>query len=177
VKTGKKAARELRKCLAWGPGSKTGKVSAGLVMYRERRKKIEVLLAHPGGPYFAKKDKGYWTIPKGEVERREDLLKTAKREFREETGLKAKGPFDYLGTVVQKSGKLVHAWAFEGTGNPPSPPSCLFCRVEWPPRSGKTVRFPEIDRAEFFSLKKARKKIKVPQDKFIDRLEKLLTKN
>jgi len=173
VKIRKKTVRAKLKCF---PASKKGKVSSGLLMYRKRMGKVEVLLAHPGGPYFANKDKGYWTIPKGEVERGEDLLKTAKREFREETGLRAKGKFDYLGTVVQKSGKLVHGWAFRGNGKPPSPPSSLFCRVEWPPRSGKTVRFPEIDQAEFFSLKKARKKIKVPQDKFVDRLEKTLTR-
>jgi len=170
MKSKSTASLKDRKSPAWRPKTKAGKVSAGLLMYRRKKKRIEVLIAHPGGPYFAKKDKGYWTIPKGEVEPGEDLLKTAKREFREETGLRAKGKFDYLGTVVQKSGKLVHGWAFEGDGKPPSPPSSLFCRAEWPPRSGKTLRFPEIDQAKFFSLKRAKKKIKIPQDEFLDRL-------
>ena len=89
------------------------KVSAGLLMYRIREAKVEVFIVHPGGPYFAKKDDGYWTIPKGEVHKSEDLLETAEREFEEEVGVKPHGPYTPLGTIIQKGGKLVHGWAFE----------------------------------------------------------------
>jgi predicted NUDIX family NTP pyrophosphohydrolase len=142
-------------------------------MYRVREGKIQVLLAHPGGPLFSKKDDGAWTIPKGEPSPGEDLLLTAQREFAEETGLKAEPPFIELKPIQQKGGKIVHAWAFEGDCDPASIKSNLFT-MEWPPKSGKQMEFPEIDRAEFFDLDTARSKIRERQDALIDELEQIL---
>ena len=150
-------------------------ISAGLLMYRVSASGIQVLLVHPGGPFFARKDAGVWTIPKGQPDAREDLLDCARREFQEETGFDAgSGPFLPLGEVKQKGGKTVHAWAFAGDCDPAKLTSNTFI-CEWPPRSGKRGSFPEVDRAEFFALDEARPKINPAQATFIDRLADLLT--
>jgi predicted NUDIX family NTP pyrophosphohydrolase len=146
------------------------RVSAGLLMYRIRDGKLQVLLAHPGGPFFKNKDEGAWTIPKGEVESDEDFLEAAKREFKEETGVTPTGPFTALTPIRQKGGKIVHAWAFEGDCDPGAIVSNTF-RIEWPPRSGRLMDFPEIDRAEFYDLAVARRKIKAAQAALIDELQ------
>jgi len=140
------------------------------MMYRVRDGKLEVFLAHPGGPYFTKKDAGHWSIPKGEVEAGEELLVCALREFEEEIGLSPHGPFLALGSIKQKGGKIVHAWAFEGDRGDDRPLAANHFRLEWPPRSGNYQSFPEVDRAQFFSLVGAREKIKEAQATFIDRL-------
>jgi predicted NUDIX family NTP pyrophosphohydrolase len=142
-------------------------------MFRIKGGVLQVLLAHPGGPYFARKDEGAWTIPKGEPEPEKDLLVTAQREFEEETGLKPVGPFTPLKPIKQKGGKVVHAWAFEGDCDPNAITSNTFV-MEWPPKSGRQVEFPEIDRVEFFDLDTARRKIKAGQDGLIDELEGIL---
>jgi len=144
-------------------------------MYRIRDEAIQVLLAHPGGPYFVNKDDGHWSIPKGEPGPDEDLFHTAQREFEEETGLKPAGPFVALQPVKQKGGKLVHAWAFQGDCDPATIRSNTFA-MEWPPRSGQQQAFPEIDRAEFFDLETARRKVKAAQVGLIDELEMILNK-
>jgi predicted NUDIX family NTP pyrophosphohydrolase len=151
------------------------KQSAGLMMYRKRKGMLEVLLVHMGGPYWARKDAGAWTIPKGGVEPGEDLLDTAKREFTEETGLTASGEFVELGSVKQKSGKIVTAWAFEGDCEPATIQSNTFT-MEWPPRSGKQQEFPEIDRADFFGLDAARAKILESEADLVRRLEETVGK-
>ncbi len=131
---------------------------------------VEVLLVHPGGPFFAKKDDGVWTIPKGMPDPGEELLECAKREFREETGFDpGAGPFRPLGEVKQKGGKTVHAWAFPGECDPAQVKSNTFT-VQWPPRSGKWVSFPEVDRAAFFHMPEARVRMNPAQVKFLDRL-------
>jgi predicted NUDIX family NTP pyrophosphohydrolase len=146
------------------------RVSAGLLMYRIFDGMLQVLLAHPGGPYFKNKDDGAWTIPKGEVEPGEDLLETAKREFKEETGFTATGPFIALSAIKQKGGKIVHAWAFKGDCDPAAIVSNTFT-MEWPPKSGRQMEFPEIDRAGFFDLATARQKVKAGQEALIEELE------
>ena len=145
-------------------------ISAGLLMYRILDGKLQVLLAHPGGPFFKNKDDVAWSIPKGEVEAGEDLLETAKREFKEETGVTATGPFIALTPVKQKGGKVVHAWAFNGDCDPTAIVSNNF-KMEWPPRSGRQVEFPEIDRAGFFDVAAARRKINPGQVPLIEELE------
>jgi len=143
------------------------KVSAGLLLYRRRGGEIEVLLAHPGGPLFQKKDAGIWTIPKGEVEGEEDLLARARIEFREELGAEPPpGPYIELGTVKQKGGKIVHAWACEGDFEGPARSNTF--RMEWPPRSGKMAEFPEVNRVEWFGLGEARVKMNEAQVGFIE---------
>ena len=149
------------------------RTSAGLLMYRLKNGVLEVLLAQPGGPFHQHKDEGAWTIPKGEPEPGEDLFSTAQREFKEETGVTPRGTFTPLRPIQQKGGKIVHAWAFEGDCDPSDIRSNL-CEIEWPPKSGQKFKFPEIDRAEFFDLATARKKIKARQDAFIDELASLL---
>ncbi len=145
------------------------KVSAGLLMWRRHVEGIEFLLAHPGGPYFARKDAGAWTLPKGAVESGETPLQAAKREFFEETGFDpGDGPFLELGTIRQRSGKIVHAWAFEGDADPAALRSEMF-EIEWPPRSGKRRTFPEVDRVAFFDPLVARTKMIKAQVPFIDR--------
>jgi predicted NUDIX family NTP pyrophosphohydrolase len=146
------------------------RISAGLLMYRIRDVGVEVLLAHPGGPYFVNKDDGAWTIPKGEPNADEDLLVTARREFAEETGITPTGPFIPLKPIQQKAGKIVYAWAFRGDCDPAAITSNTFT-IEWPPKSGRQQAFPEIDRAEFYDLAAARKKIKPGQEAFLDELE------
>lgn len=144
-------------------------VSAGLLLYR-RRHRLEVFLAHPGGPFWADKDLGAWTIPKGSVEEGELPLYAAQREFNEETGLEAEGPYIDLGSVIQKSGKRVHAWAFEGDADVTRVCSTLM-KMVWPPNSGRMITIPEIDRCSWFEPTIARRKINGAQAAFIDRLE------
>src|SRR5437868_5996489 len=149
------------------------KISAGLLMFRRRNAKLEVLLVHLGGPFWAKKDAGAWFIPKGEINPGEDELAAAQREFEEETGLKPGEPFLSLGHAKHKSGKKVSAWAFEGDCDPTALRSNVF-KMEWPPRSGKMREFPEIDRAQFFTIEAAREKMHPAEFEFLPRLTKLL---
>jgi len=139
-------------------------------MFRRRNDTVEVLLVHPGGPFYRKKDDGVWTIPKGEAEPGEDLLSRARTEFEEEVGIPATGDCIDLGWVKQKGGKTVYAWAFEGN----LPDGFQVCsndfELEWPPRSRKMQSFPEVDQACFFSLEEARRKLKEAQTAFLDRL-------
>mgnify|MGYP002777854651 CR=1 FL=1 len=146
--------------------------SAGILLYRRRGPDLEVLLVHPGGPYWAAKDDGAWTIPKGELQTGEEPLAAARREFAEETGLALAGPFLALSPIRQRAGKLVHAWACAGDCVPEQLRSNTF-EMEWPPRSGKLVRFPEVDRAAFFALAAARRKINPAQVALLDELERL----
>jgi predicted NUDIX family NTP pyrophosphohydrolase len=135
------------------------KTSAGLVMYRVRDGLLEVLLVHPGGPFWVKKDDGAWFIPKGEVEAGEDEMAAARREFWEETGITPpEGPYRPLGRVKHKSGKVVVAWAFEGDADPAAVRSNTFT-MEWPPKSGRRAEFPEVDRAGFYTIEEARVKM------------------
>jgi predicted NUDIX family NTP pyrophosphohydrolase len=145
-------------------------VSAGLLMYRRSKHGVEVLLVHPGGPYWVRKDQGVWSIPKGVVGENEDKLSAAQREFTEETSFSACGPFIDLGQVRQKSGKQVYGWAFEGDCEVSQLKSNSFT-LEWPPKSGQMKEFPEVDRGEFFSLPAARAKINPQQFAFLERLE------
>jgi len=144
-------------------------ISAGLLAFR-RGQELEVLLAHPGGPFWAKKDDGAWTIPKGVVEAGADLLATAQREFTEETNLSPVGPFIVLAPAKQKSGKLVHAWAFEADLDLGSFASNTF-EMEWPPRSERRQSFPEIDRIAYFALPAAMTKLIEYQRPFLHELE------
>jgi predicted NUDIX family NTP pyrophosphohydrolase len=149
---------------------RNAKQSAGLLMYRRAEGGLEVFLAHPGGPFFARKDEGVWTIPKGEPNPDEDLLACAIREFAEETGIKpAAASYRALGSVQQKGGKLVHCWAFEGAWSGEPVRSNTF-EMEWPPRSGRKQTFPEIDRAAFFPLAEAERKLLPAQCAFLQRL-------
>ena len=146
------------------------KRSAGLLMFRRKAGKLEVFLVHPGGPFWAAKDAGAWTVPKGEYVEGEEPLDAAKREFTEETGFEATGEFIDLGTVRQSSGKIVNAWAFEGDCDPAKLVS-NFCEIEWPPRSGKKMEIPEVDRGVWFPLQDARKAILKTQQDFLDVLQ------
>ena len=141
-------------------------------MFRRTDNQLEVLLAHPGGPFFVRKDDGVWTIPKGEAAPGEDLLTRAQIEFEEEVGIRPENERGWieLGSIKQKGGKIVHAWAFEG-----DLPESFECKsnlfeMEWPPRSGRRKKFPEVDQACFFSEKVARQKIKPTQVPLLDRL-------
>jgi len=136
-------------------------------MYRRRSGAVEVFLAHPGGPFWVKKDLGAWTIPKGEYDGKEEPLAAARREFAEETGFTPEGEFVDLGTVTQNSGKIVSAWAVEGELDPAKLVS-NFCEVEWPPRSGKRIEVPEVDRGAWYSIEEARTKIFTAQRTFLD---------
>jgi predicted NUDIX family NTP pyrophosphohydrolase len=142
-------------------------------MYRIKDGAVQVLLAHPGGPFFQNKDDGAWSIPKGEIDPGEDLLDAAKREFEEETSVHPVGTLVRLSPVTQKGGKIVHAWAFEGDCDPSAIVSNTFT-MQWPPRSGRQVEFPEIDRAEFFELAVARRKINAAQVALIDELSQIV---
>jgi predicted NUDIX family NTP pyrophosphohydrolase len=144
-------------------------------MYRICSDSPQVLLVHPGGPFFRNKDQGGWSIPKGEIEPGEDLLQAAQREFKEETSLEPSGPFAALTPVKQSGGKTVHAWAFEGDCDPTTMVSNTFT-MEWPPKSGREVEFPEIDKYDFFDLATARRKINAAQVSLIDELEEMLTR-
>lgn len=145
------------------------KKSAGLLMYRFRNDQLEVLLVHPGGPFWEKKDWGAWSIPKGEYSEGEDAFATAKREFFEETGFEAMGTFKELSTFRQPSGKRITAWALEGDCDANAVRSNTFS-MEWPPHSGQQAEFPEVDRAEWFSVDAARNKILKGQLGFIEEL-------
>jgi predicted NUDIX family NTP pyrophosphohydrolase len=145
------------------------KLSAGLLMYRYRNHRLEVLIVHPGGPYWAGKDDGVWSIPKGEYDKGEDPLEAAKREFLEETGITADGVFQPLSVLKQPSGKKISAWAFEGDCNPSFIKSNTFT-TEWPPHSGKQTDFPEIDRAAWFGVDEAVQKLIKGQTGFVDEL-------
>lgn len=142
-------------------------------MFRRRGGRIEVLLAHPGGPFWARRDEGAWSLPKGEYEEAETALAAACREFGEETGFPCQPPYLPLGELRQKSGKRVTAWAFEGDADPAALRCNLF-EMEWPPRSGRRRQFPEIDRVAWFGPEEARRKLLAGQAPFIDALEKLL---
>lgn len=149
--------------------------SAGLLLYRRMNGTLEVFLAHPGGPFWAKRDLGAWTIPKGTINDGERLLETARREFQEETGIVSSEPFIPLGSVRQRAGKTVHAWAWEGDADHTTVTSNTM-RCEWPRGSGLYVVVPEIDRCEWFDPVTARAKINPAQAEFIDRLEAALQK-
>ncbi|HTF43371.1 MAG TPA: NUDIX domain-containing protein [Terriglobales bacterium] len=147
--------------------------SAGLIMYRRLPRNLEVFLVHPGGPFFAKKDEGTWTIPKGEYLDGELPLEAAKREFQEETGFPVPETFLDLGSIKQAGGKIVAAWAFEGDCDP-AKMSSNTCEVEWPPRSGRLIEVPEADRGAWFSIDEAKERIKSTQIPLLDRLAKAL---
>lgn len=147
------------------------KQSAGLLMYRSRKGKPQVFLVHPGGPFWAKRDEGSWSIPKGEYSEGEDPLAAAQREFEEETGFVARGEFIPLAPLKQPSGKMVRAWAFEGDCDPQALKSNVFS-MEWPPRSGKTQEFSEIDRGEWFDVETAKQKILPGQVGFLVEFQK-----
>jgi predicted NUDIX family NTP pyrophosphohydrolase len=151
---------------------KSGRTSAGILLWRRRDGHVEVLLGHPGGPYFAGRDADHWTVLKGEFDPGEDPLAVARREFEEETGHEApKGPATPRGDIRQKSGKRVLAWAVEGDLDPETALSNTF-EMEWPPRSGRMREFPEIDRVAWFAPGQAHVKIKGAQRPFLDRLER-----
>ena len=147
------------------------RVSAGLLMFRHKTDALEVLLVHPGGPFWKNKDDGAWSNPKGEAEPGEDLLTRAQIEFEEELGIRVSGDWIPLGSIKQKGGKTVHAWAFKGDLPQPFELKCNTFEMEWPLRSGQMRSFPEIDRAEFFPPEVARRKINPAQIPFLDRLQ------
>jgi predicted NUDIX family NTP pyrophosphohydrolase len=151
------------------------KISAGLLMYRIPSSGLEVLLVHPGGPFWAGKDQGAWFVPKGEIEPGESEMAAAEREFEEETGIRPAGPYLSLGSVKHKSGKTVIAWAFAGTCNPAEVKSNTFT-MEWPPRSGKQAEFPEVDRAEFFTVAQARARMHAQELELVERLRVILAR-
>ncbi len=142
-------------------------------MYRRKDGELQVLLVHPGGPFWKNKDAGVWSVPKGEIDPGEDPLLAAKREFEEELGFAPSGTFLELKPVRQKSGKIVHAWAFQGDCDPAACHSNTF-QMEWPPRSGRMQDFPEVDRAEFLSLPEAKARINPGQVPLLEELEAVL---
>ena len=150
-----------------------GTSSAGLLLYRIRHAAIEVLLVHPGGPYWKPKDDGAWSIPKGEFSGAEDPLVAARREFFEETGVAIEGDLRALKPIQQSGGKIVHAWAVEGDLDPTAIVSNTF-DIEWPPRSGRLQSFPEIDRAAWFALPEATRKILRGQMPLLEELAQML---
>src|SRR6478609_10764122 len=149
--------------------TKRGNVSAGLLLYRRMNGTLELFLAHPGGPFWAKRDLGAWTIPKGTVDEGEELLETALREFHEETGITAHEPFLPLGSVKQRAGKTVHAWAWEGDADAATITS-NDARAEWPRNSGNWVTYPEVDRCAWFDLETAARKMNPAQAELLARL-------
>jgi predicted NUDIX family NTP pyrophosphohydrolase len=144
-----------------------------VLLYRHGAAGLEVLLVHPGGPFWRRRDEGAWTIPKGEIEEGEDQLAAARREFSEETGYRPKGSTQDLGSVRQPSGKLVHVWAINDDWDVSRLVSNTFS-MEWPPHSGRMQELPEVDRAAWFALDEARKKILKGQSPFLDRLQTIL---
>lgn len=150
------------------------RVSAGLLMYRIRDGGLQIFLAHPGGPLYQNKDEGCWTIPKGEPPEGELLLDAAVREFEEETGITPAGPYIELGSIRQKGGKVVYGWAFEGDPDPLHPIRSNTFEMQWPPGSGRIQSFPEVDRAQFFSLSEGRNKLKEAQWVLVERLVAIL---
>jgi predicted NUDIX family NTP pyrophosphohydrolase len=151
----------------------SAKRSAGLLLYRKRAGALEVFLVHPGGPFWAKKDAGAWTIPKGEIGPDEDPLAAARRETAEETGFTPGGDFIELPAVRQKAGKLVHAWAIEADCDPAQLRSNAFS-MEWPPRSGTMAEFPEVDRGAWFGMEEARERLLESQHPLLDALQALV---
>jgi len=149
--------------------NKIKKQSAGILLYRSIDPETEVLLVHPGGPFWKNKDDGAWTIPKGEFEESEEPLVAAIREFKEETGFSIQGEFKALSPIQQKAGKTVYAWAIEGNVDATKVKSNFF-EMEWPPRSGKKQSFPEIDKACWYTLSNAREKINSSQAAWLDQL-------
>ncbi|WP_142603830.1 NUDIX domain-containing protein [Solitalea koreensis] len=143
--------------------------SAGILLYRFNKSSYEVLLVHPGGPFWSKKDLGAWSIPKGEFSEHEEPLSAARREFTEEIGMPVTGEFIQLTSVKQKGGKVIYAWALQGSINTEHI-KCNTFEIEWPPKSGKKQEFPEIDKAEWFSFSEAKQKINPSQAAFIDEL-------
>ena len=149
------------------------KISAGLLLFRRGSAGLELFLAHPGGPFWSHKDAGAWTIPKGVIEPGEEPLAAALREFEEETGTRPEGPFLPLGSIRQKAGKEIHAWAWEGDADPDRVTSNMV-RTEWPRGSGRWLTFPEVDRCGWFDPETAREKINPAQAELIARLEAVL---
>jgi predicted NUDIX family NTP pyrophosphohydrolase len=147
--------------------------SAGLLLFRQRPEGLQVLLAHPGGPFWEQRDLGAWTIPKGRIDPGEDPLAAACREFEEETGFRPHGPYLPLGEIRQKGGKVVIAWAWEGDVDAAGARSHVVA-MEWPRHSGRRIEVPEADRCEWFGLEAAREKLNPAQVAFVDRLEELL---
>jgi predicted NUDIX family NTP pyrophosphohydrolase len=150
------------------------RVSAGLLMYRFRNGVLQLFLAHPGGPLYRNSDDGHWTIPKGEPPEGEPLFDAALREFEEETGIKPCGDYIELGSIRQKGGKVVHAWAFQGDCDESQPVRSNTFEMEWPPRSGQKQLFPEVDRTRFFTPAEAKQKLKETQWPLIERLIAIL---
>jgi predicted NUDIX family NTP pyrophosphohydrolase len=150
------------------------KRSAGILLYRKRGDRVEVFLVHPGGPFWAGKDEGAWSIPKGEYAEGDDPLATAQREFHEETGSRVTGSFHPLSPLTQPSGKVISAWAVEGDLDPATVRSNSFS-LEWPPRSGQTREFPEVDRGAWFDLAAAHEKLQPGQRDFLDQLRHTLS--
>lgn len=150
------------------------KSSAGILLYRQSGEQLEVFLVHPGGPFWAKKDLGAWSIPKGECTEGENPLQAARREFREETGFTVNGTFQELGTVKQAGGKVVSAWAVEGDADAAALVSNR-CQVEWPPRSGRLLEISEVDRGCWFSISEARLRLLKSQEPFLSRLSDALS--
>lgn len=151
----------------------THQVSAGLLMCRKSNGVLQYFLIHPGGPFFKNKDAGVWSIPKGIPEGTEDLIHTAQREFFEETGIKPVPPLYDIGFIKQKSGKVVYAWTFLGAWDPDAGISCNNFSLEWPPRSGRQVEFPEVDKAQWMSYSEAAAQILAGQIPFLDRAKKI----
>jgi predicted NUDIX family NTP pyrophosphohydrolase len=149
------------------------KKSAGLDLYRFKDSQLEVFLVHPGGPFWSKKNEGAWSIPKGEYEEGEDPFEVAKREFKEETGFEADGDFISLSPLKQPSRKIIIAWALEGDCDADKIKSNTFM-IEWPPRSGKYAKFPEVDRAGWFSISVAKRKLLKGKVRFIEQLHEKL---
>jgi predicted NUDIX family NTP pyrophosphohydrolase len=153
--------------------AKRPNVSAGLLLYRRSPNGLEIFLAHPGGPFWKARESGAWTIPKGVIDPEEDPLDAARREFTEETGIEPQGPFVPLGSIRQRAGKTIHAWAWEGDADANSTTSNEM-RTEWPRGSGRWITFPEVDRCAWFGSVTAKARINPAQAELIDRLEALL---
>ncbi|HUE96364.1 MAG TPA: NUDIX domain-containing protein [Longimicrobiaceae bacterium] len=153
--------------------AKSKRVSAGLLLYRRRDRELECFIAHPGGPFWRNRHEGAWTIPKGLVEADEEHLTAAIREFREETGVEPKGPFQALGWIRLKSGKVIHAWAWEGDADPAAIRSNT-ARQEWPRASGRWISYPEVDRCGWFAPDEAKRLMNPAQAELVTRLQRLL---
>jgi predicted NUDIX family NTP pyrophosphohydrolase len=153
--------------------TRTSNVSAGILLFRQGKEGLEVFLGHPGGPFWRNRDDGAWTIPKGILEPGEEPFRCAVREFREETGIELSGPYVELGSIRQKAGKVVHAWAVEGDADEASITSNQ-ARLEWPRGSGRWITYPEVDRCGWFSPEEARRKLIPAQAELVERLERLL---